>query len=293
MSIPSFDYSEPKQLSEAVSVLAGRESDAALLAGGTDLLIMVRAGVIKPKLIVNLKQISGLTGISAENGSVRLGALTSIRSIETSALIRERLPALGEAAGCLGSLQIRHLATIGGNLCRAAPCAETAPPLIAYDAQMRLVGPDGERSIRAGEFFIAPGETSLAQGEVLTEVYVPKSPPRSGAAYLRHSVRPVMDLAVVNVAVFVALDGSRQSITDSRIVLGSVAPTPIRARRAEQALNGQPLLETTLDQAAELAAEESQPITDVRSTEEYRRSMVRLFTRRTLDKAIARALGGS
>jgi carbon-monoxide dehydrogenase medium subunit len=291
MSIPSFDYSEPKQLSEAVSLLAGHDSDAALLAGGTDLLIMLRAGITKPKLVINLKQIPGLAGVNAENGGIRVGALTLIRSIETSALIRERLPALGEAAGCLGSLQIRHLATIGGNLCRAAPCAETAPPLLVYNALVCLVGPDGERAIPVGEFFTGPGQTNLTRGEVLTEIHIPQTPPRSGAAYLRHSVRPIMDLAIVNVAAFVALDGAGQSITDSRIVLGSVAPTPIRAIRAEQALNGQPISPAILDGAAKLAAEESQPISDVRSTDEYRRSMVRLFTRRALEKAVARATG--
>lgn len=272
-------------------MLVERDSEAALLAGGTDLLIMLRAGIIKPKLVINLKQIPWLAGISAENGSTRLGAVTSVRSIETSALIRERLPALGEAAGCLGSLQIRHLATIGGNLCRAAPCAETAPPLMVYDAQVRLVGPDGERSIPAGDFFTGPGQTALTRGEILSEIHVPQTPPQSGAAYLRHSIRPVMDLAIVNVAVFVALDEAGQVITDSRIVLGSVAPTPIRAPRAEQALNGQPISPAILEEAAELASEESQPISDIRSTDEYRRSMVKLFTRRALDKAIARATG--
>lgn len=291
MSIPSFDYSEPKQLSEAASVLAGHGSDAALLAGGTDLLIMLRNGIIKPKLVINLKQIPGLVGIQAENGSTRVGALTTIRSIETSALIRERLPALAEAAGCLGSLQIRHLATVGGNLCRAAPCAESAPPLLVYDAKVRLVGPDGERVVPIGEFFTGPGQTNLARGEILKEVHIPPSPPRSGAAYIRHSVRPIMDLAIVNVAAFVVLDGSGQAVIDSRIVLGSVAPTPIRAIRAEQALNGQPITPEILDQVAGLAAEESQPITDVRSSDEYRRAMVRLFTRRTLEKAVARARG--
>jgi len=293
MIIPSFDYSEPKQLSEAASILAGHGSDAVLLAGGTDLLIMLRNGIVKPKLVINLKQIAGLAGIQAENGSTRIGALTTVRSIEKSALIRERLPALSEAAGCLGSLQIRHLATIGGNLCRAAPCAESAPPLLIYDAEVCLVGPEGERVVPIGEFFTGPGQTDLTRGEILKEVRIPASPARSGAAYIRHSVRPIMDLAIVNVAAFVVLDGSGQAVTDSRIVLGSVAPTPIRATRAEQAFNGQTITPEILDQVAELAAEESQPITDVRSSDEYRRAMVRLFTRRTLEKAVARAIGES
>lgn len=291
MTMRPFDYLEPKGLDEAVAALAEHGGDAALLAGGTDLLAMLKRETIQPKVVVNLKRVAGLAEIAAENGETRLGALTTIRAIETSELLRQRLPALAEAAACLGSIQIRHLATVGGNLCRAAPCAETAPPLMALGAQVRLRGPDGERSVPLQDYFTGPGQTARAPGEILTEVCVPAPAARSGAAYLRHSVRALMDLALVNVAASVTLDETGRAFADARIVLGSVAPTPIRAPRAEAALRGQPVDEASIERAAGRAAEESLPITDVRGSDEYRRAMVRLFTRRALERAIARAKG--
>jgi carbon-monoxide dehydrogenase medium subunit len=286
-----FDYLEPKRLDEAVAALAEHGREAVLLAGGTDLLVALKAEVIRPRVVVNLKRIPGLAEMRAENGEMRLGALTTVRAIEASANIRERFPALAEAAQCLGSVQIRHLATVGGNLCRAAPCSESAPPLMVFGARVRLVGPRGERTLPLEKFFTGPGQTALAVDEILTEIRAPTPAPGSGAAYLRHSIRPLMDLALVNVAAWVALAPDGRSFADARIVLGSVAPTPIRAPRAEAALRGQAVEAAALEQAAELAAEESQPITDVRGTDAYRRVMTRLFTRRTLERALARAQG--
>ncbi|MFQ5610559.1 MAG: FAD binding domain-containing protein [Anaerolineae bacterium] len=289
MTLRPFAYVEPKQLDEAVAALVEYSSEAMLLAGGTDLLVMMKSGLVSPKAIINLKRVPGLAGITTGNGDVRLGTLTTFRAIETSALLQERCPALPEAAKWLGSVQIRHLATLGGNVCRASPSAESAPPLIALGAQAHIVGPDGERALPLDEFFTGPGTTVLAPGEILTEIRVPVPAARSGAAYLRRSIRPLMDLAIVNVAASVTLDEAGQSFVDARIALGAVAPTPIRARQAEAALRGQPATETVLEAAAALAAEEARPITDVRSTADYRRAMVRLLTRRALERALARA----
>jgi aerobic carbon-monoxide dehydrogenase medium subunit len=286
-----FEYLEPKQMGEAVAALAEHGREAVLLAGGTDLLVALKADVIRPKIVVNLKRIPGLADMAAENGEMRLGALTTVRAIETSAQVRERFLALAEAAHCLGSVQIRHLATVGGNLCRAAPCSETAPPLMVLGAQAHLVGPGGERTLPLENFFTGPGQTALMVGEVLTEIRVPTPARGSGAAYLRHSVRPMMDLALVNVAAWVSLAADGRSFADARIILGSVAPTPIRAPQAEAALHGQAVDDATLERAASLAADESRPITDVRGTDDYRRAMVHLFTRRVLDRAVARAKG--
>ncbi len=286
-----FDYLEPKRMDEAVAALAEHGREAALLAGGTDLLVALKADVLRPRVVVNLKRIPGLAEMATENGGMRMGALTTVRAIETSAPINERFPALADAARCLGSVQIRHLATVGGNLCRAAPCSESAPPLMVLRAQVRLDGPRGERTLPLEDFFTGPGQTALAVGEILTEIRVPAPAPGSGAAYLRHSLRPLMDLALVNVAASVTLTRDGRSFADARIVLGSVAPTPIRAPRAEAALRGQAVDEATLERAASLAAEESRPITDVRGTDTYRRAMVRLFTRRALERALARAKG--
>lgn len=286
-----FEYVEPKRLSDAVAALSEGGPDAVALAGGTDLLVALKADVLRPKLVVNLKRIPGLVGIESEDGEIRLGGLTTIRTIEGSPLARDRMPALVEAAGRLGSIQIRYLATVGGNVCRAAPSAETAPPLMAMGASVRLSGPDGERTLPLEEFFTGPGRTVLSHGEVLTEIRIPAPGPRSGAAYVRHSLRPLMDLAIVNVGAWVALAEDGRSITDARIALGAVAPTPMRARQAEASLRGAPAAGASLDGAASLAAQESRPITDVRSTEHYRRAMVRLFTRRALEGALARAKG--
>lgn len=286
-----FDYLEPKRMDEAVAALAEHGREAALLAGGTDLLVALKADVLRPRVVVNLKRIPGLAEMATENGGIRIGALTTVRAVETSAPINERFPALADAARCLGSVQIRHLATVGGNLCRAAPCSESAPPLMVLRAQVRLDGPRGERTLPLEDFFTGPGQTALAVGEILTEIRVPAPAPGSGAAYLRHSLRPLMDLALVNVAASVTLTRDGRSFADARIVLGSVAPTPIRAPQAEAALRGQAVDEATLERAASLAAEESRPITDVRGTDVYRRAMVRLFTRRALERALARAKG--
>ncbi len=291
MTIKPFDYREPYELNEAISVLSEYGSDAALLAGGTDLLILLKVNAVAPKVVINLKHIPGLIGINSENGKTRIGALTTIRAIEKSIFIQEKFPALGEAAGLLGSIQIRHLATLGGNLCRAAPCAETAPPLIALGACVSIVGPEGKRTIPLDSFFSGPGETILGSNEILTEIHIPTPSPKSGAAYFRHSIRPLMDLAIVNVAASLTLDDERKTFIDSRIVLGSVAPTVIRAKRAEALLHGQAIDNSTLKKAAKLAADESRPISDVRGSDFYRREMVSLFTQRALEKALERALG--
>ncbi|MDP7643156.1 MAG: xanthine dehydrogenase family protein subunit M [Anaerolineales bacterium] len=291
MTLQPFDYLEPKSLDEANAALGEYGSKAALLAGGTDLLVMMKSRIVNPKVVVNLKRIPGLGGIAAENGNIRLGTLTSFLTITNSTLIRARLPALAEAAGWLGSVQTRYQATVGGNQCRAAPSADSPPALIVLGAQVHLVGLEGARTVPLDEFFTGPGQTILAPGEILTEIRVPTPTSASGAAYLRHSVRPLMDLAIVNVAAAVVLDEEGRSFTDVRIALGAVAPTPMRAQKAEAALRGQAVDEHLLDQAAELAAGEAQPISDVRSSAEYRRAMVRLLTRRALDRALARANG--
>jgi carbon-monoxide dehydrogenase medium subunit len=293
MTMQRFDYFETEHLNEVISTLAEYGSDAALLAGGTDLLNMIRTETVKPRVVINLKHVSTLGGITDSDEELRLGALTKIKELNNSSTISENYPSLREASNRLGSIQIRHLATVGGNLCRAAPCAETAPPLLVYGARVRINGPEGERILPLEEFFTGPGEIALTRGEVLTEVLIPHPAKRTGSAYLRHSVRELMDLALVNVAVLISLDEESKTITDARIALGSVAPTPIRARQAEETLRGQPINDAVINHAARVAAEESLPISDVRSSAEYRQSITRLLTRRTLETALNRINGGS
>ena len=291
MTIRPFDYIEANDLARVTSTLAEAGSEAVLLAGGTDLLIMLKHGTIRPRLVINIKGISALSGIHNDKGQVHIGPLTKLRELETSALIRDKLPALQEAASRLGSLQIRQIATVGGNLCRAAPCAETAPPLLIYDSRVHIAGPDGERTVPLDEYFTGPGEIVLTRGEVLKEIEIPALPAQAGGAYLRHSVRQVMDLALVNVAAYLLLEEDGETIAEARIALGSVAPTPMRARRAEQALRGETVSADLFVEAGRLAAEESKPISDVRSSDDYRRTITEEFTRRVLDQALTRCKG--
>ncbi|MCC6187557.1 MAG: xanthine dehydrogenase family protein subunit M [Anaerolineales bacterium] len=286
-----FEYIEPSTLPEAVAALAEHGPDAVALAGGTDLLVMMRADTIRPKVVVNIKRIPGLSGIAATNGDVRVGALTLVRDIEKSPVLRARAPALSEAARWLGSVQIRHLATIGGNLCRAAPSAEMAPTLLALGARLHLVGVQGQRVVPVEDFFLGPGRTVLQPGEILVEISLDGLAPRSGSTYLRHSIRPLMDLALVNVAAYLALDAAG-TITEARIALGAVAPTPIRARAAEAELCGHTADPALFERATEAAVAAARPISDVRSTAVYRSRMVRLLTQRALAQTLAAAQNG-
>ena len=233
-----FEYIEPSSITEAVAILARHGDRARVLAGGTDVLTALKEGWERPEWIISLGRIPDLATIRYdEREGLRIGALATVRSVETSPVVRSHYPALSVAAGSLASVQIRNLATVAGNLCRAAPSADMAPILVALQAEVKLVGPAGERMVALGSFFIGPGRTVLGRDELLTEIRVPPPSPGAGAAYLKHSPRRAMDLAVVGVAAAVALDGP--IYRDARIILGAVAPIPLRAQLAERALIGQ------------------------------------------------------
>src|SRR6185437_11106995 len=190
---------------------------------------------------------------------------------------------VADGAGLIGSIQIRNLATVGGNLCNAAPSADVSPPLIAAGARAEIIGPDGTRSVPMDEFFLGPRRTVLGPTELLLGVWVPEPAARSGGHYLRHTPRKEMDIAVVGVGSTITLDGER--CADARIALGAVAPTPVRARGAEEALRGQVVSPDLIEEAARLAAEDARPISDVRGSAEFRRHLVAVLTRRTLTAA--------
>ncbi|MFQ6014583.1 MAG: FAD binding domain-containing protein [Anaerolineae bacterium] len=281
-----FEYFEPCTIEEAVALLAEHGDRAKVLAGGTDLLVAMKRREITPDFIVNIKAIPHMGFIKDEDGWLSIGALTAIRAVETSPLVREKAPVLAQAASQLASLQIRNLATLGGNLCRASPCAETAPALLGLGAEVRLNGTEGERVLPLEEFFTGPGQTALHRDEVMTEIRVPVSPSRTGGVYLKHGIRRMMDIAIVNVAVVVTLDGRSDVVGEIKIALGSVAPTPIRVRRAEELLRGQPVGEGLLDRAAQMASEEASPISDVRGSAQYRREMIKVMTRQAINQAL-------
>ena len=283
-----FEYFEPKSLSEAVHLLGRYAGRANVLAGGTDLLVEIREHVRWPEYVVNIKKIPGLDGLRYEAGAgLAIGALVTARAVETAPILLEKYAGLAQAARELGSIQVRNRATVIGNLCRASPSADTAPPLIADGARARLFGPAGERELPLENFFIGPGRTVLAADELLVGIDAPPPPPRTGKVYLKHGRRRAMELATVGVAVSLTLtDGV---CSQARIVLGAVAPTPIRARAAEAALVGRPVDTQSAAAAAEAAMQEARPISDVRSSADYRREMVRVLTARGVHAAFEQA----
>jgi CO/xanthine dehydrogenase FAD-binding subunit len=241
-----------------------------------------------PKYIVDLKKIAGLAGIRENrDGTISIGALTTMRDVEVSPLIRQRFPFLAQSAAEVGSIQIRNRATVGGNMANATPSADVAPSLVALNATAKIADESGERTLPLEEFFRGPGQTVLAADEILTEVTIPKTSPRLVGEYIKFSPREMMDLAYVGIAVVYHLGENDQKCSDVRIVLGAVAPTPIRAKKAEAILEGQALSETVAEKAGAMAAEEAKPISDVRSTADYRRAMVGAMTKRAILNAAA------
>ncbi len=278
-----FEYYEPASIQDAIDALARLGGEARILAGGTDLLVKMKRGALAPANLVNLKRVPGLGQISVDRKVLRLGALTTLRDLEKSSLVRQWAPVVAAAAGKMASTQIRCLATAGGNLCNAAPSADLAPPLIALGATVRFAGPRGQGAVALEDFFTGPGQTVLAGDEVVTEIEVPEMRPGGRAVYYKHGIRRAMDIAIAGVAVRIDLDEAGRC-SEARVVLGSVAPTPIRSRSAESRLRGAALGPDEIAEAAELAAADARPISDVRSSAEYRREMVKVLTRRALEE---------
>lgn len=281
-----FDYLEPRTIQAAVSLLSEYDGEAKVIAGGTDLINLIRTKTIRPRYVVDIGHIPGLDYVRYDdNGALSIGALTTIRAVEMSAEVKQHHPVISQAAGQMGSMAIRNVGTIGGNLCHASPAADTAPPLIGLGARAKIVGPAGERTVALEDFFTGPGQTVLRRGEMMAEIQVPSMPPHTQGVYLKHAIRGSADLAIVGVAVIAALDGARCGKV--KIVLGAVAPTPMRARKAEEELEGKEIDEPLIDHAARAASDQSRPITDVRASADYRREMVQVFTRAAIRGAVA------
>ena len=284
------EYFEPKSISEALSVLAKHGAEAKVIAGGTDVMVDIKFKE-EPGSLVNIKKLPGMTGIKENGGSLRIGALTTIRDLETSALVRDKLPVLWESAHQFASLQVRNTATIGGNICRASPSGETLAPLLVLEATGKCAFSDGEKSQPFTSFFQGPGKSVLGAKGLLTEIDVPYPASGSKGVYLKHAVRGAMDIAMVGVAVLITPDSGKNNMQDVRIGLGAVAPTPVRAPKTEALLRGKPLTAALLKEAAAMAASESSPISDQRSSGEYRRWIVEALTRRGLEQTWKAATG--
>jgi carbon-monoxide dehydrogenase medium subunit len=280
-----FNYLEPRTIEEAVSLLIRYQDMAKVIAGGTDLFNQIRLKMIKPEYVVDIGYIPGLDYIKYDlEGQLSIGALATIRSLEMSAELQRHHPVISQAASLIGSMAIRNVGTIGGNLCHASPSAETAPSLIGLGARVKVVGPDRERTVELEKFFTGPGQTVLQTGELMVEIQVPPMPSDTKGVYLKHSTRGTVNPAIVGVAVIVAMDGER--CKEIKLVLGAVAPTPIRAKKAEEMLRGEEINDTLIEKAAQAASDESRPITDVRASADYRKEMVKVFTRYALKNGI-------
>jgi carbon-monoxide dehydrogenase medium subunit len=284
-----FELALPRSVDEALRVLSDRGSEAKLLAGGTDLLPQMKNGLLKPACVIDLSGVARVKALQPEKAGLRVGAAVPARALERDATARSTYTALSESAALVGSVQVRNLATLGGNLCNAAPSADMAPPLLTLDAEAVIVGPKGERRVPFADFFTGVRRTVLAADEILVEIVVPAPGPRSGGNYLRHTPRRELDIAVVGVAAQLTL--ANGSCSKARIALAAVAPVPLRARQAEQALEGKPVTPEAIERAAELAVGVAKPISDQRGSADYRRHLVRVLTARTLRTALTRAGG--
>jgi carbon-monoxide dehydrogenase medium subunit len=282
-----FEYRTPKSLKEVHATLKEFGPDAKLIAGGTALVIMMKQRLVRPSCLVSLRSVRGLNGIELKDGGLRIGGLATHREVETSSLVRRRLPLLAETFHHVATIRIRNMATVGGGLAHADPNQDPPPTLIALGATVKATSPNGARVIPLDEFFTDYYETLLKPDEIITEVFVPRLPANSGAAYLKFLPRTADDYATVSAAAVLTLDKNKKTISDVRIALGSVGTTPIRATAAEAVLRGQPLKADGFAEAAEKAKEAVDPVSDFRGSAGYKKEMAGVFVRRALEKALA------
>jgi aerobic carbon-monoxide dehydrogenase medium subunit len=281
-----FEYRTPKNLKEVYTDLNQFGTEAKLVAGGTALVIMMKQRLVRPTCLVSLRSVRGLNQIALKDGGLRIGGLVTHRELETSPLVRRRIPLLTETYRHVATIRVRNMATVGGGLAHADPNQDPPPTLIALGATVNAGSGEGARKIPMEEFFKDYYETVLKPGEVITEVFVPALPPNSGAAFLKFLPRTADDYATVSAAAVVTLDKAKKTIADVRIALGSVGTTPIRAREAEALLRGQAVKPEALREAGEKAKLAVDPISDFRGSAAYKKEMAGVFVRRALEKAL-------
>jgi len=288
--LADFEYLAPKNLKEACSFLKEHGDKARVMAGGTDLLVGMKQRIMRPQVVIGLKSLPDLDSISYRDGQgVSLGALATHRSIVDHPSLRRDFGGLWTACSKIGTPQVRNMGTVGGNLCNAAPSADTAPPLIASQAALKLAGLEETRTLPMEDFFVGPGRTALRPGEILVEIDVPRPPSRSALVYHKLPARSAVDIAAVGVAVFLALAPGKETCEEVRIALGAVGPTPLRARSAEGVLRGERLTDQAIEKAAQMASADARPISDVRASAAYRSEMVKVLTREAVKQAFRQA----
>jgi aerobic carbon-monoxide dehydrogenase medium subunit len=282
----SFEYFRPQTVSEAIALLQKHGEDAKVLSGGQSLIPMMKVRLARPEYIVDINRIAGLQYIKEEGGFLKIGGLTREADLEASSLIRSRYPIILDTAQMIADPQVRNMATIGGNLAHGDPANDHPATMLALGAEVVATGPDGERSIAIKDFFLSVFTTALEPGEILTEIRILSPPPGSGGAYLKLE-RKVGDFATAGVAAQVTID-TEGICRGAGIGLTNVGPIPIKANRAESFLIGKAIDETQIRQAAQFAAEEAQPSSDLRGPAEYKVSMIKELTKRALVRATER-----
>ena len=282
LTIRPFEYSTPGNLKEALSLIEKYGSETLLIAGGTDVIPLLRLRFLTPRRVVDLTRLSELDFIKQDGEILRVGALTKHRTLERSPVILRGAPILAEAASQIGSPQIRNMGTMGGNLVNASPCSDTSTPLLALGAQLKLLRSNGQRMVAIDDFFLDVKKTVIQHDEILTEVQIPEAPPGTGTAFVKVGRRVGNDLSIVSVAASITVQ--KGTCTGARIALGSVAPTPMRARKAESVLVGKAMNASYIKEAAEKASQEIRPISDVRGSAEYRRSVARTIVEIAINK---------
>lgn len=287
MVLPQFEYLAPTTLEEASKLLLEHGDRAKAMAGATDLVPPMRDKAFTVDYLVDLKKIPGLSYLEYdEEEGLKIGALTTLREIENSPIVKEKNPALAYSAKVVASTQIRAKGTLVGNICNASPSCDNGPNTLCQNAKILVYGPNGERTIMAEDFFVGVKKTSLQPGEIVTGVVFPPLAENESAAYIKHAVRKAMDLAIIGVAVKIKVEDG--ICKDARIALGAVATTPIRAPKAEEALIGTALTEEDIVNASVEAMNACNPISDIRASKEYRKDMIRVFTKRAIKQAMER-----
>jgi carbon-monoxide dehydrogenase medium subunit len=284
-------YHQPLTIPEALEMLARYDGKARIIAGGTDVIPLLRRGDLRADALIDITRLPHMNGIEADGDFICLGGLVTHAEVCSSALIRERAGFLAEAAAALGSPQIRNVATVAGNLISGQPAADTSIPLLALNAKVKILSRAGEREIALTEFFLGQGQTALdGSREILAQIRFPALRKNQGACFLRLSMRKALALPMLVAATVVTIDPEKKTIKDAAIAIGPVAPTPFRALKTEAKLRGLPISQGTMERAAQSAFEEANPRSSLlRGSLEYRKEMVKVFVKRGLGRALANA----
>ena len=286
-TLPQFEYVSPETIPETLTLLDEYGREAKVLAGGTDLISEMKWGEYKPDYVIALSHVSGLDNIGYdEKEGLKLGAMCKIAQIEKSDVIKRNYPLLSQAASVLASMEIRNRATIGGNLCTAAPSADMPPSLLALEAKAVIASKDGERVLPLEEFFAGPKKTILNHDEILVRLEVPSVKPNSAGEYVKFGRRRAMEIAMIGVAALLTVEPEENRCIDAKLALATAAPTPIRAKKAEKALTGKTLDADIIEASAQMASKEASPRTSWRTTEEYRRDLIPVLVRRAIQAAL-------